>query len=34
MREVVAGLQGSRIREVANEGIGREGVRLRITRKP
>lgn len=26
MREVVAGLQGSRIREVANEGIGREGV--------
>ncbi len=26
MREVVAGLEGSRIREVANEGIGREGV--------
>lgn len=26
MREVVAGLQGSKIREVANEGIGREGV--------
>jgi aspartate/methionine/tyrosine aminotransferase len=26
MREVVAGLQGSRIREVANEGIGRDGV--------
>lgn len=26
MREMVAGLQGSRIREVANEGIGREGV--------
>ena len=26
MRDVVAGLQGSRIREVANEGIGREGV--------
>lgn len=26
MREVVASLEGSRIREVANEGIGREGV--------
>ncbi len=26
MRDVVAGLQGSRIREVANEGLGREGV--------
>ena len=26
MRDVVAGLEGSRIREVANEGIGREGV--------
>ncbi|MBX3611038.1 MAG: pyridoxal phosphate-dependent aminotransferase [Hydrogenophaga sp.] len=26
MRKVVADLQGSRIREVANEGIGREGV--------
>ncbi|AOS79927.1 MULTISPECIES: pyridoxal phosphate-dependent aminotransferase [Hydrogenophaga] len=26
MRKVVAGLEGSRIREVANEGIGREGV--------
>ena len=26
MRDVVAGLEGSRIREVANEGLGREGV--------
>jgi len=26
MRDVVAGLQGSRIREVANEGLGRDGV--------